>query len=61
MWLALASLRVVSTLQLHSRRSISLSSILIKGVSPDSNLIHSKYAKMKIVILLEQAKQSLYC
>lgn len=43
------------------RQCISLSSILITGVSPDSNLIHSKYAKMKIVIFLVQAKQSLYC
>lgn len=28
---------------------------------PDSNSIQGKYAKIKIVIFLEQAKQSLYC
>lgn len=57
----MVSSQVVSTLQLHSQKNTNLSSILITGASPDSNLIHGKYAKMKIVIFPEQAKQSLYC
>lgn len=47
-WLALASLWVVSTLQLHPRSSISLSSLLITGVTQTPTQFRANMQKWRL-------------